>query len=286
VQLGPSPVPGHAEPYPGEGALVLIDRDGGGRLDVRLPAEWEGRTRGGWPDEAVWAPTGERLAVWVGPPSPCASCRADGAPVVVVGARDGRTTPAGTALYGALSWAPDGTFLVLSAPAGRETYVGKHLVRVDLPTGVTLDLARDPAWADTAPAVSPDGRQVAFARGVALVDGRPAGPLPPGLHVNVAAPASRRVWLAAADGSSPRRLTDAAGWADEAPAWTPDGRWVVFVRWRPAADEPGAAELWAVRPDGTDARRLAALGEPPGFYGGVGYYGDFAWNELFAVAPR
>jgi dipeptidyl aminopeptidase/acylaminoacyl peptidase len=293
IRLGPSPVPGSDRPYPGEGALVLVDRSGGGRRDVPLPREWDGAVRSGQPDDVLWAPSGDRLAVWVGPPNPCPSCRADGAPVLVVDARTGQAQPVGTALgtavrgFGALSWASDGRFVVLSTGTVRETYWDKHLARVDLPAGTRTDLARDDRYADTQPAVSPDGRRIAFARGWAQVDGRPQGPIDPDLHPNVATIASRRLWLVGADGAGARQLQDAPGWTDDAPTWTPDGRWIVFVRWRPPKPTaPAAVELWATRPDGSDARRLAPLSVPANFTEGFGFYGAFPWRELFAVAPR
>jgi hypothetical protein len=81
-------------------------------------------------------------------------------------------------------------------------------------------------------------------------------------------------------------LTDAPGWTDEAPVWSPDGRWLVFVRRRAAAGEPPEVQLWAVRPDGGDAQVLATgLDGPPGAEDGFGYYGTFRWWDMFAVAP-
>jgi Tol biopolymer transport system component len=288
VQLGPSPIPGRSDPYPGEGALVLVDRSGGGRVDVPLPTRWNG-IRSGWPDDVLWAPTGDRLAVWVGPPNPCASCRADGAPILVVEARTGRARPADGALrrFGAVSWARDGRSVVLSTGTVRETYWDKHLARVDLPSGALRELAAGERYADTQPAVSPDGRRVVFARGWAQVNGVPQGPLDPDLHVNVATVASRRLWIADADGAGAHRLLDAPGWTDDAPQWTPDGRWIVFVRWRPPKPAaPPAVELWAVRPDGADAHRLAPLSLPQNFTDGFGFYGTFYWREIVAVGPR
>jgi len=41
---------------------------------------------------------------------------------------------------------------------------------------------------------------------------------------------------------------------DSGPAWSPDGQWIAFVRW---------ADLWLVRPDGTDAHELLATGKLP-----------------------
>jgi Tol biopolymer transport system component len=187
---------------------------------------------------------------------------------------------------GAPSWAPGSTFAVLSSPSGRETYREKHLARVDPKTGARSSLASDPRYADLEPAASPDGRLVAYARGWAQVDGVPQGPVAPDLHPNVATIASRRRWVVGADGSSPRRLLDEPGWTDEAPAWTADGAWLLFVRWRPPAESaPALAELWAVRPDGSGAERLIPELARDEIGSGFGYYGAFRWREMFAVAP-
>ncbi|MDQ6669252.1 MAG: hypothetical protein M3069_00540 [Chloroflexota bacterium] len=181
---------------------------------------------------------------------------------------------------------------VTVAPAWRarscETYHDKHLVRVDPATGARVPLADDPRYADLEPAVSPDGQQIAFVRGWAQVDGQPQGPIAADLHPNVATIASRRIWLVAPDGSNSHPLTNPQDWTDAAPAWTPEGHWVVFVRWRPPRlQQPAAAELWAAHPDGSGARRLATgLDLPQGFNNGFGLYGTLGWQRLFAVAPR
>jgi hypothetical protein len=69
--------------------------------------------------------------------------------------------------------------------------------------------------------------------------------------------------------------------------WTPDGQWLVFVRWRPQISKiVPVATLWAVRPDGTQAHQLvAAIGTVAGYASGFGYYGQFHWSSLFALAP-
>jgi TolB protein len=177
----------------------------------------------------------------------------------------------------AISWAPDGSFVVLSGPFGRAIYQNKQLVGVNPITGARRALSHDGRWADVEPAVSPDGKQIAFARGRSGLSTR----LTP-----VQLIASRRLIVMDADGTHPHRLTAAPGWTDEAPVWSPDGQSLLFVRWRRHRQGQAAeATLWAVRADGTDAQRLAQLDLPGGFLNGFGYYGAFGWRGLFAVAP-
>jgi Tol biopolymer transport system component len=83
------------------------------------------------------------------------------------------------------------------------------------------------------PAWSADGRRIAYveADGAAIV--------------------GDELWTMRADGSRKRRLTQ-NGTADEQPAWSPDGRWIVFSR--QAAD--GEFDLAMIRSGGGRARLL------------------------------
>ncbi len=291
IGLPPSPTPGPGGVLPTNGSLWVTD---GGILGAQVrplltvmpPAVG---AIPGWPDLAVWSPTDRFLAVGVGPNEPCNSCRADGLPYFAVPIDGGSPIPLGSALAPteAISWAPTGSFVVLSGPLGRETYVNKHLTRIDLPGGTRHDLTSDARWADVEPAVAPDRRTVAFARGRAQQPiSVPGGPAPGNRPVDLIA--TRHLWLIDADGTSQRQITSSADWTDDAPVWTPDGRWIVFVRWHsPRADQPAVAEVWAIRPDGSSAQRLvASLDLPSSFLDGFGYYGTFGWRSLFAVAPR
>jgi Tol biopolymer transport system component len=58
--------------------------------------------------------------------------------------------------------------------------------------------------------------------------------------------------MAAADGSGARQVSN-DGFDAENPAMTPDGAWVIYASGH--ADKRG---LWKVRPDGTDATKLAS----------------------------
>src|SRR3984957_18892235 len=86
------------------------------------------------------------------------------------------------------------------------------------------------------PAISPDGRWVAFA--VAPVGRRGERPL-------------RALWVAAADGSSPPRRLTAGTAADCDPRWGPDSASVFFL-----SDRTGSRQLHRVRVGGGEAEIL------------------------------
>ncbi|HTS96914.1 MAG TPA: S9 family peptidase, partial [Streptosporangiaceae bacterium] len=100
---------------------------------------------------------------------------------------------------------------------------------------LTAELVVDGA-APQQPAVSPDGRWVAYV--VA-----PVGQL-----------GERRLsalWTAAADGSSPPRQLTAGTAADSGPCWAPDSASLFFL-----SDRAGSAQLHRIRIDGGEAESL------------------------------
>ena len=105
---------------------------------------------------------------------------------------------------------------------------------------------------DTAPALSPDGSQVAFM--------------------------SRRdsnweIYIVKADGSSLTRLTNDPA-EDGLPTWSPDGKVLAFV-----SNRGGAWAVWAMLPTGRDQRQLFAMeGSPDGMVGGD-TYASRGWAE-------
>jgi dipeptidyl aminopeptidase/acylaminoacyl peptidase len=72
------------------------------------------------------------------------------------------------------------------------------------------------------------------------------------------------IWTIGSAGTDARRLT--YGFDDGSPAWSPDGCWIAFVR---SQAVPGLAgpqpdqQIYVMRPDGSDLRRLTP-GEPEG----------------------
>src|SRR5690349_21312893 len=88
------------------------------------------------------------------------------------------------------------------------------------------------------PAVSPDGKQVAFAVRDTDVD------------------ANRGrfdVWLAAIDGSSLKQLTTHPD-NDQDPQWSADGAWLYFT-----SSRSGSAQVWRIRPTGGEAEQVTKL---------------------------
>ena len=88
------------------------------------------------------------------------------------------------------------------------------------------------------PAVSPDGKQLAFAVRDTDVD------------------ANRGrwdVWVAAADGSSVRQLTTHPD-NDQDPQWSADGAWIYFM-----SSRSGSSQVWRIRPGGGEAEPVTKL---------------------------
>jgi Tol biopolymer transport system component len=105
------------------------------------------------------------------------------------------------------------------------------------------------------PAWSPDGRWIAFSSDSSTDSGSNG---------------QQRLWIVAAAGGKPHRLTHCPGWcADGAPVWSPDGRLLIFQRdATPDGTVPtptGPAEvtrLYTVHPDGSHQTRITD-GEDP-----------------------
>src|SRR5262245_10516783 len=88
------------------------------------------------------------------------------------------------------------------------------------------------------PAVSPDGKQVAFAV----------------RDTDVEANRGRfDIWLAATDGSMTRQLTTNAE-NDQSPEWSADGGWIYFL-----SSRSGSSQVWRIRPSGGEAEAVTKL---------------------------
>jgi len=148
------------------------------------------------------------------------------------------------------AWSPDGTQLAFSGqigttvedPSRTEIYV----VRAD-GTGRRRLTANDAV--DGNPAWSPDGKHIAFVRVAELGTEQARGGL----------------FVMDADGGSVRQITTAAAPnLDVAPAWSPDGSEIAFVRVASSAgSELPRASLHVVSADGGEVRELGQEGSEP-----------------------
>ncbi len=107
-----------------------------------------------------------------------------------------------------------------------------HIVRI-APDGSERELSRG-----VNPALSPDGKRIAF---------------------SMAAGRSRHLFVMDTDGGNLIQLTSDRA-IDAQPAWSPDGRWIVFTsnRGKPDLRHPGKGEwdIWAIGVDGRNLTRL------------------------------
>jgi Tol biopolymer transport system component len=165
--------------------------------------------------------------------------------------------------------APNAARVALISGRGRAAWTNKALQLTAAggePTTVT-----PPGQAATSPAWAPDGRRVAFASA-------PDRRLDPESTGDAARRelAQRRIYVAEVAGA-PRAapVTDDPAYRDERPAWSRDGRYLLFAR----LSGEGRASLWVVGAGGGAPRRVVDDLTPGPDW--LGYYGHINWNQLF-----
>ena len=152
-------------------------------------------------------------------PAPIAGVASYGLTVTIPESHNGLYQPRGTILFAATPVSVRAWDLYTIPAAG-----GKPTRITDTP-----EFEQYPAW-------SPDGMEIAFARG----------------HVTT----NIDIYVMAADGSAERRLTEHPE-RDEQPAWSPDGRTIAFLSHR-----DGDVGVWLMDADGGNKRKLVQGREP------------------------
>jgi Tol biopolymer transport system component len=188
--------------------------------------------------------------------------------------------PDGVGFQNDLAWSPDGNHLLYSddarlyltdasgsepqpvdtgcvAPCTGDVAAGFSsdgtrlvFVRSSIPAIATMDLASGQVTVlsstapdgGASPKWSPDGTRIVFWR---PGDKDTGGPI---------APRKAAVFVVDADGRSLTQITPAT-LAGQSPGWSPDGSRIVFT-----SIEAGHQDVYTIRPDGTDLRRLTADG--------------------------
>lgn len=161
--------------------------------------------------------------------------------------------------------------LAAAAGSGRMTWERKRILVVNPQTGKSAPASPE-GMAAIFPAWAPDGERLAY---IAMPEARGVGGGEPARRALMA----RRVWVARADGSEQRPLTDDPAWRDESPAWTGDGGHILFCRLNGEA----RASLWLVAARGGTPVKVADL-DP--FESWFGYYGYVDCSSRFAQYSR
>lgn len=225
------------------------------------------------PTGPAWSPDGRQLVLAAG-----RNARKELYVMRSDGSQRRRLTRNDVADFGA-AWAPDGRTIVFVRASGLNSR-GSSIWVMDSSGGRARRLSS--RFIDLQASFSPDGRRIVFLRidprtnkaGVYLMraDGTARHRILRGLgdvSDPLFAPDGRRLVLfdrsnlviANPDGKRKRRLVrlqrgPQGAIQDPSPAWSPDGRLVVFSQLRP--DEVNRSDLWIIGADGSARRRLTS----------------------------
>jgi hypothetical protein len=265
-----------------DGRRVATDNSGcippGFALDTVSVGEGRQRvatsSKNGLSTFAGWSPDGRWLLYWVR--SICsASLSADGWPldaVPVSGTRAPVRAVTHMLLYpDYLTWC--GGRLIAASTPSRETQMGSKLVSTGPPAWHqhTIDSATRLSW--VSPTCTPSGLLLAAAAGPSTTN--------PGFGTQ-----HRSIWLLSPTGAVLRRVTTppASDLSDEAPAFSRDGRWLLFVRTRIAvagttSSSRDTLELVPVTPSGPAATAVPIASFTSNDFS---YYDHFSWPSEIA----
>jgi len=135
-----------------------------------------------------------------------------------------------------LDWSPDGRSIAFTGttPGGSSPLYAGSLASEDRPA-LTAPTGKDQDWG---PAYAPDGKRLAFVR-------------------TREADHSENVFLVAPGHGSAEQLTFGGGHIQGPPAWTSDGRWILY-----SSTQSGEARLWRVPSAGGSAEIVAGVSTP------------------------
>ncbi|MBS1823817.1 MAG: PD40 domain-containing protein [Acidobacteria bacterium] len=126
------------------------------------------------------------------------------------------------------------SYPTVAPAAGRVVYsIGTDDLNLYRRSGSAPPVPLSPsATLDSSPALSPDGKQIAF---------------------RSARSGASEIWVMNVDGANPRRLTHFDGPVTGSPRWSPDGKWIAYDT-RP----DGHSDIYLISPDGKTNRRLTS----------------------------
>jgi Tol biopolymer transport system component len=151
------------------------------------------------------------------------------------------------------SWSPDGRHIAFTRNQDigeSTTFTDDDVFVMDADGGGLRQLTPELDGSSSGqPTWSPDGTEIAFVRGPSVASA-----------VTAATPVRfGGLFVMRADGSETRRLT--RGHPDGAPAWSPDGGEIAFVRGRDLNRTSGDADLYVIEVEGGALRRLTRTPE-------------------------
>jgi len=158
----------------------------------------------------------------------------------------GTTVEVPSVLGDAPAWAPDGKSFLLSDLVSGGGGRFQQLLRFDYATVTLTPVMPYTDTNDYGAAWSPAGGGIVFGRQAADSFSAASG-------VAFFGP---QVWIVGADGLNPRALTTDTEYSHAGMNWSPDGRWISFVRTNLRTINP-IPEVWMIQPDGSGARNVA-----------------------------
>ncbi len=142
------------------------------------------------------------------------------------------------------SWSPDGAYLIYAEivfptrealpekEGGLQTLFYSHLYRVEVATGMTVDLSSEPVRLveDASPVYSPDGEWIAFTRKYLEAERWSLG---------------RQLWIMRSDGTELQQITDDPNYNYSSLVWNLESSALLYMR-KNQADLSEPAEIWMV----------------------------------------